>query len=166
MGAPGAQHPLELKLPDGWDAKSPVVEKLRALATEKKLDAPTTQALLDLHAAEAQAREASLVQTFNGWNEALKTDKEFGGQAFEANAQIARKSMVKFATPELQQLLEETGFGSHPELVRFAYRVGKALGEDSMAGTGGGIRPTPKTENDLLRERYPNSPELFSSKES
>ena len=37
-----------------------------------------------------------------------------------------------FATPEFRQLLEQTGMGNHPEVIRTFYRAGKAISEDGL----------------------------------
>ena len=50
---------------------------------------------------------------------------------------MASRAFAEFSTPELQKLMDETGLGNHPELLRIFAKVGERLGEDSLVvGTG------------------------------
>lgn len=56
---------------------------------------------------------------------------------------IAKKALDTYGTPEIRQLLETTGLGNNPEMIRFFWRVGKTLTEDgTVTGSTGanGIR--------------------------
>lgn len=141
----GVQADWRLKPPEGLEAGD-ALAKFETLAKEAGLKPEAAQAAVELWAAEAKASQAKataaqaaqLDQLHASWTTALKADREVGGAEFDANTQVARRAMAKFATPELRGFLEETGLGNHPELVRFMFRVGKALSEDSVAGTAGG----------------------------
>jgi hypothetical protein len=155
----GDQADLAFKLPDGMKADEALLKDFGAIAKEAGLKGEAAQKVVDLYvkAQEAQLKresEAWSKQT-NGWREATKADKEIGGAKLEANAKVAMQAVAKFGTPELKQLFEEYGIGNHPELVRFCVRVGKALAEDSVAGTtatgGNGV----SAEEAILRQRYP-----------
>ena len=77
----------------------------------------------------------------NEWLETSKADKEFGGEKLPENLGVARKALDAFATPELCKLLDETGLGNHPEVIRMFFRAGKAISEDKFVGgnqAGGG----------------------------
>ena len=37
-----------------------------------------------------------------------------------------------FGTPELRDVLNMTGLGNHPEIIRAFYRAGKAISEDAF----------------------------------
>lgn len=63
---------------------------------------------------------------------ACEADSEYGGSSFYDNMQYARAAILRFDDGSLAKILNETGFGSHPEVVRFMYRVGKALAEPAM----------------------------------
>ena len=72
-----------------------------------------------------------------GWVDAAQADTEIGGPNLAQNVAVAKKAMDKFGTPELSKLLDETGLGNHPEIVRAFYRAGKAISEDRFVGGGG-----------------------------
>lgn len=63
---------------------------------------------------------------------ACEEDSEFGGMGFYDNMRYARAAILRFDDGSLAKILNDTGFGSHPEVVRFMYRVGRALAEKEM----------------------------------
>ena len=67
----------------------------------------------------------------------------------------ARRAIERFGTPALRQLLNETGLGNHPEMVRLAVRVGRALAEDSVAGARAAPQAT-QSEDAVLAVLYPS----------
>jgi hypothetical protein len=157
---PAKAEPIEVKLPEGVEADPTLIEALKGAAKDSK----GAQALLDTYvAAQAKAVEQQKTaweQTQKTWVESLKTDKDFGGAQFDANLQTARKAVTRFGSPELKAFLDESGLGNHPEIVRTFARIGKAIAEDSIAGV---TAPPPgqKSEEDLLRALYPNTPSMF-----
>ena len=65
------------------------------------------------------------------WAEQSKADPEFGGANFNQNMGQIATAYKQFATPELKHLLDASGLGNHPEVMRLFYRVGKALSQDT-----------------------------------
>jgi hypothetical protein len=91
---------------------------------------------------------AQLVET---WTEQVKTDKEIGGDKLDQNLGIARKAIDTFGSPELKALLNSTGLGNHPEVVKLAFKVGKAISEDRF------VTGSPKgAETDMAKKLFPN----------
>lgn len=146
--APVAPAPLELKLPDGVKVDDKVLGDFKAAATEAGLDSAKTQKFLDLYLAtqKAQATAAETAQraAFEtqqaDWAKALEADKELGGAKLQETALYSRKAVQRFA-PELVPLLNDTGLGSHPDVIRVFNRIGRAISEDSLQGTGSATPP-------------------------
>lgn len=136
--SPAAPVPLELKLPEGFKPDEAVLTEFKKLAGEAGLKSEAAQKVFDLYAKTEQARAAADTKAIEegraAWVAAAKADKEFGGADFEKNLQVANKAMTKFAPPALKAFLDESGLGSHPEMIRLMVRVGKALAEDSIGG--------------------------------
>ncbi len=65
------------------------------------------------------------------WAEQSRTDSEFGGANFKENLGKIAAAYDQFATPQLKSLLDASGLGNHPEVMRMFYRVGKALAQDT-----------------------------------
>ena len=92
-------------------------------------------------------------KTAEAWAEASRTDPEFGGAQFDANLAVAKKSYDMFASDELKGILEQTGYGNHPEVLRLFHKIGKMMGEDTFVGgtSGNGFD---------ARAMFPNTPGL------
>jgi hypothetical protein len=80
----------------------------------------------------------------DAWASQIKADKDIGGANFDANVQTAQRALARFGTPELKELLNTTGLGNHPELVRMFVAVGKQIREDNpqYGSTATGRKPT------------------------
>lgn len=151
---------LELKVPDGWKDEAATAQFKKA-AEELGLDAGKAQPLFDLFVSREKAEADALAQAQSEWLTAAKADKEIGGAAFEANSLLAKKAMVRFGGESLQKWLQETGLGNHLELVRAFVRIGKAMSEDSIAGTGGGLKTASNDPDTFIKSLYPNSPSMW-----
>lgn len=124
----------ELKMPEGVELDKAAADEFTAIAKELKLDQATAQKLADVAAAQALRRVEQHVQQVTAWAEQVKADKEIGGDKFDENLGVARKALSTFGSPELAKLLDDSGFGNHPEIVKAFYKVGKAISEDRFVG--------------------------------
>lgn len=133
-----------------------VVSDLKEFAKELNLTQDQAQALADREVRAAKRADDSNLEvwqeTQKEWQEAAKADKEYGGAKFNESVALAMNAISKFGTPEFAQVLNEYGFGNNPEVVRFFYRVGKAMSSDQMF-TGKGGAGTPRDPASIL---YPN----------
>ena len=141
----------EFKAPEGVEANEEQTKALSEFAKANKLTQEAAQALYERELKSQTDAEKAAAEAFNKqreeWVSAVEKDAEYGGTAFKENLQHVVAARDKFATPELVKLLDETGLGDNPELVRFFYRVGKAMSEDSFAaggGEGGGEKKPPE----------------------
>ena len=73
----------------------------------------------------------------------------------DANRAIAAKAIDKFCGPEVRQILEQSGLGNHPALVRAFVRIGKTISEDSISGAAAGGKGEPSKE-EVLDTLYPS----------
>ena len=96
-----------------------------------------------------QQREAFTEQV-RSWETAVRADKEIGGDKFDENLVIAEQALAKLGTPALTEMLEQTGLGSHPEIVRLFVKLGPLVREDNpVPGSPAGGK-----EPDLLTRLY------------
>ena len=84
------------------------------------------------------------------WEKQARNDKEFGGTALQQNLATAKKAFDAYGNPELKTLLNESALGNHPEVLRFFYRVGKAMSEDTPMRGAGNDKTKPKSAADVL----------------
>lgn len=112
------------------------VEALSVYAKENKLTQDQAQGLLDReHAAVntyAEAQKEQFTQRTTQWLEQMKSDKEIGGDLFDENVERSKRVLTKFAPPEFSKMLNESGLGNHPDLMRMLVRIEKATADDSL----------------------------------
>lgn len=141
----------DLKMPEGVQLDSAAAEEFTAIAKELKLDQAAAQKLADIGAKMATRQAEAHAQLVETWTEQVKTDKEIGGDKLDQNLGIARKAIDTFGTPELKALLNSTGLGNHPEVVKLAFKVGKAISEDRF------VQGSPKgADTDMAKKLFPN----------
>ena len=131
-----------------------VVDAFAEVAKELDLSQAAAEKVLNKMAPVLAERSAAQIQAAQQqWIESSTKDKEFGGEKLQENLSVAKKAMDAFATPELKQLLNESGLGNHPEVIRFMVRAGKAISEDRfVAGTRGASGPG----DDPAKRLFPN----------
>jgi hypothetical protein len=101
---------------------------------------------------EMRQREAeSHASQVEAWVNQVKTDKEIGGDALEQNLSHARKAIEVFGSPELKELLDATGLGNHPAIIKFAVAAGKKTLDDKL------VTGAPKAgESSLAKKLFPD----------
>jgi hypothetical protein len=139
-------------LPEDVAVDEKSIEAFLPLAKELNLTQEQAQKLVDFQVKTMQEGASTQSDNWDNvqkeWVSAVKSDAEIGGLAFEENIGIARKAMEAFGTPELTAVLDSTGAGNNPEVVRFMYRVGKAISEDTIHS--GGAVAAPKSQAETL----------------
>lgn len=153
QGAP--EQYADFVLPEGVKLNESVMTEFKVMAKEFNLPQDNAQKLVELGAKMSQSLVESQVAAFeaerNGWKESLKTDKEIGGDKHAEHLATAHKAFEAFGTKELRSLLDEYGLGDHPEIVRWAYRVGKAISEDTLVKGNPPAKPV-----DPAKKLFPN----------
>ena len=137
-GAP--ENYEDFKAPEGIALDAEMATEFKSLAKELNLPQDAAQKVADLGAKMAQkwaGQQTEAIQKAHAdWIGGTKADKEIGGDKLPENIAVAKKALDAFGTPELRTLLNESGLGNHPEVIRVFYRAGKAISEDRMV-TGG-----------------------------
>jgi hypothetical protein len=157
--APKAPEAYEFKAPEGRVFDSEVMASYSQVAKELNLSQESAQRLLDAVGPKMAERQMAMIEaTRNGWADNSKSDREFGGEKLSENLGVAKKALDAFGTTELRTLLNETGLGNHPELIRFMFRAGKAISEDRMVtGAATQAKAGPRSFADLADALYSNS---------
>ena len=108
-------------------------ENFRQLAHEIGLNNDQANALFNAYVDSIAGQEESESEAFDQFEventQALQ--KEWGGD-FDKNVELARRAFMNFATPEAVEIMEQTGLGNHPEILKVFSRVGELLQEDSV----------------------------------
>lgn len=151
----GAPEKYEFKVPDGVNMDEASLKSFSEFAKDLDMPQEAAQAMLEKMGPAWRQRQAeAIAKVHNEWSESSKTDKEFGGEKLTENLAVAKKALDAFGTPELRSLLNETGLGNNPEIIRAFYRAGKAISEDKFVPSGNG---NPKQGvRDPAKSLYPN----------
>jgi|TARA_R110000824_G_scaffold146356_3_gene315140 hypothetical protein len=156
-GKDGAPSEYEaFTLPEGVELSDAMLAEATPLLKELGATQEQAQALVDFQTqtlsdmAETQAQVWK--DQINEWKASAETDAEYGKGKYDQSVMLARSAMREIGSPELTQVLEETGMGNHPEMIRVFYRIGKAIGEDTVS-FGGGTQEGGKSLADRL---FPN----------
>lgn len=150
---------VDFVAPEGVDLDAPVITEFQAVARDLGLSQEDAQTIVDrLAPVVAKNNVASVLglarTASDEWIAKSAIDPEYGGEKFAENAAIAKKTFDLFGTPTLAKFLKDSGMGNHPELVRWAYRIGKLIGPDDKFIGGTEASNRPKTAEESL---WPNS---------
>lgn len=118
----------------------------QAQALVERDNALMTEVVADLQAGAKAQRDA--------WKAEFLADKEFGGAKAKESAELAARVLREYAgadLPLVTKLLDESGVGDHPALLRTLARVGRMMAEDRPAGGDG---KGPATQVDLATALY------------
>lgn len=149
---PAVPETYDLKMPEGVELDQAAAAEFTAIAKELKLDQAAAQKLADVGAKMAQRQVEAHAKLVESWAEQVKTDNEIGGDKLAENLGVARKALEAFGTPGLRDVLNATGLGNHPEVIRAFYKVGKAISEDRFVGGA----PKGGTADDPAKKLFPN----------
>lgn len=141
----------EFTMPEGVELDATAADEFKVIAKEAGLDQATAQKVADIGAKMAQRQTEAHTKLVESWVESVKTDKDIGGDNLAENLGVARKALDTFGTPELKDVLNATGFGNHPAVIKAFYKIGKAISEDGfVTGTAKGA------ETDRAKVMFPS----------
>lgn len=159
IGVPAKPEEYTFKLPEGLKPEG--LNKDRISAWQKEMheaglpkaaaDRLLSKYLAEEHS-EVTTREAARIKTLEANELTLK--QEFGAK-FDEKVNNARFAMRTFGNDNLAQLLDSTGMGSNPEVVKFFASIGEKLGDDKARGSGGSngnIYASPELAQNALNE--------------
>lgn len=91
------------------------------------------------------------------WINEIKADPSLGGANFKATQSNLRRAIKRYGGDGALQILNDTGLGAHPAIVRMLNAIGRDLGEEQKFVNSKSQAPKPKNP---YRSLYDNSPEL------
>jgi hypothetical protein len=147
-----AEIDYTFETPEGVTLDETSTNEFKSIAKDLKLPKDAAQKFVDLAVKREQARTEAFVKQVKDWGEQVKADKELGTTE---NLAAARKTIDTFGTPELKGLLESSGMGNHPEVIRFVQRIGKAISEDTFVAGRNGGGAAPRDAADVLYGKQP-----------
>lgn len=125
----------DIKVPEGMSIDAEALEQFTPIAKELKLSNEQAQRLADIYAARQdtslKAQREAYTKTVEGWIKEVKADKEIGGTNLPITQATCKKALTTYDPDgEFMKLMDASGFGNHPAVLRFVNRVGKSVKED------------------------------------
>lgn len=132
---PAVPEQYEFKPPEGVEFDEATIGVYAEAAREAGLSQQAADIVLNKIAPHlAQQQAARLAEARNDWARQSRADAEFGGGKLDENLAVAKKAVEALASPDLKTLLEQSGLGNHPEIIRLFYRAGRSLSQDAFVG--------------------------------
>ena len=129
-GAP--EEYSDFTYPEGVNLDEAAMAEAIPVFKELNLSQDQAQKLVDFDAARIQQADQQWAETNAQWVNDIKTDTEMGGGKFPETLQFAKTAMDKLGSDGLKQILNESGMGNHPEMVRVFSKMGRLLSEDQV----------------------------------
>jgi len=137
-GAPESYE--DFTMPEGVEINEADLGEFHEVAKDLDLTQDQAQKLVDFQSKRAEASTEAFTQSMidahqkqnEDWVSELKADKDFGGDDLDKNIGLAVKVTNKFGSPELKAILDSSGMGNNPELIKMFNRIGKSISEDSL----------------------------------
>jgi len=145
------------KMTEGFELHESANTAFVEAAKAAKMDQKSAQSMLDVATKEMQRQQSAREEEITGllkkqneqWVEAIKSDKEFGGDEYDNTIMMARKSLDQFGDDELKTYLANSGAGNNPAIIKLLARIEKQYGEKPIVDGEGGI-PIEDAANALL----------------
>jgi hypothetical protein len=150
---PEGEVDYKFEAPEGVEFNQDDLAEFTSIAKELKLPADAAKKFVDLAAKREVARLEAFAKQVEDWGTQVKADKELGTPE---NLATAKRAIDTFGTPELRDLLNSTGMGNHPEVIRLALKVGKAISEDKVISGRDGGNTAPRDPATVLYGNTPN----------
>lgn len=136
-----------VEIPEGFELDPSIDKEFREFAASRKWSKDDVKELsamqVKLYAKQSEAHADRVA----AWADEVKADKEIGGRDFDANAAKAREAKLAFFSPEFDKMLDKTGLGNHPDMIKGLVRIGKAMGEMGTLPGKGVTTPSSILEN-------------------
>lgn len=133
---PKAPEKYEFSFEEGKELNDSVVAEFSDVAKELNLSQDDAQKVLDRMSVKiADNQQDAINKIRSDWETQSKADKEFGGDKLDENLAFAKKALDDLGTDELRNLLNSSGLGNNPEVIRFMIKAGKSISEDGFVGS-------------------------------
>lgn len=133
--APSPTAPLCVTWPEDVGICKEAQDAFLQLAAQLSLTEEQAQKLVDLESNFARIAAQTAAQNEHEKRAAWAQEtKDFYGPKWEEEISLAVRAADEFGGKELRQLLEESGLGNHPVIVRTFNGIGKRISEDNCAG--------------------------------
>jgi hypothetical protein len=129
------------------------VDEVKAFSKEHGLPIEAAKAIVERDRARIDADKEAWNREKIEWAKQVKDDPDLGGDKMPATIRDAKAALHKFFPPEFAQMLDRTGFGNHPDLIRGLARIGSLSAESKSLIRGDQSAP----QGGTWATEFPNS---------
>jgi hypothetical protein len=141
-GAP--EQYADFTVPDDFSAP---IDDFKTWAKENNMTQDAAQSVVDFYTSKvAPQMQAQHEAQVSAWTK--ESVEKFGKEGIEA----ANQALSRFSTPEFNTFLQETGFGSHPEMIAIFKDIHSRISESSFIDS----KTTESKQKTLGQIMYPN----------
>ncbi len=144
---PAEEAVYDFKVPEGVEIDAAMADEFKAIAKELKLPPEHAQKAVDLVVRREQARAEQFAAQVQSWADEVKADPELGKPE---NLAMARKFIDTFGDDKIKSLLNSTGMGNHPDVVRLILKASKGMSEDRFAAGKSNAEPAKRDPASVL----------------
>lgn len=128
------------------------LKDIEAFAKENKISGELAQKILakqeDTISELINSENTRAAQELEDWRSQVVNDEHIGGSKLTETSTNAKKAVSAFGSEGFVEILKATGYGDHPEVVRFLSRIGSLMGNDEFIPGDGGFQKKEKTIED------------------
>ena len=133
----GAAEEFSFTPPEGIDLDPAAVDGFKEIVRRHGLSGEAAKEVAEYGAQLFVKQREAIDAQVTKWASETRADPELS-KGFDRNLAMAERALKKFGDDTLITMLRTTGLGNHPAVIKFCWKVGKALGE-----------PKPAEEKDL-----------------
>jgi len=148
LGRPGNSEGYvlpEVKMPEGFPEADPqLVGGFKAQCHELGILPGQAAKLYEwFQGTQAQSYTGMMTERQTGIANAETALKNEWGKAYEPNLVKAQAVLKQFGDENISAMLENTGLGNDPNLIKFLANIGKNFGEDGLTGRASNFTKSP-----------------------
>jgi hypothetical protein len=120
------------------------LKDVEEFAKENKLSNEAAQSLLDKQDAAlaeiVQKAEDLEEKQIDAWRQEVIADPIMGGDNLAKTSENAKRVIEKFGSQEVIELLNTTGYGNNPHVVKLLSSIGEQMGDDDFIFSGNQVK--------------------------
>lgn len=124
-------------LPDGAQVDEAIMSNFKELAAQCGLNQESAQKMLDLQAKANEVSMEAFVNQRKEWRQAITNDADFGQANLKETVADANRVLAEYdESGNVLGMLEQSGFGDNPDVIKFLARVARAIPREDDVLTG------------------------------
>lgn len=135
---PETANDYEVPIPEGLQADEAFLGKFKEKALELGLSKAQVKGLAEFYNGSVQ-EQIQAMETFQAEaaekrkNDAVNTLKDEWKDKYDQNLDVSKKAFRAVADPEIIDVMDKSGWGDHPMMIRLFHKIGTMISEDKLA---------------------------------